>query len=294
MIREFKNILLFCACVFVLTPSFAQTETVESHNKVAMRMVGHKVLLSLGDSISRVLPIQKEGKKYKIQFASDFAFTPDDLVKTIDKVVAEKQIANHYIVEFVNCKTNEVVHSYEVGNADPDIIPCKARSQPKACYTILFTILGVKPIVIEKELKTPGVQQADSRVNFKLAIFILLFVGLIFFFWKKRQKVNKDGNLISIGAYKFDPRNMALWLKRERFELTSKESDLLYLLYSSANTTIERDVILKNVWGDEGDYIGRTLDVFISKLRKKLEGDANIKIINIRGVGYKLILNGED
>ena len=55
------------------------------------------------------------------------------------------------------------------------------------------------------------------------------------------------------------------------------------------NTTVERDVILNMVWGDEGDYVGRTLDVFISKLRKKLEADSSVKIVNIRGVGYKLV-----
>jgi DNA-binding response OmpR family regulator len=48
---------------------------------------------------------------------------------------------------------------------------------------------------------------------------------------------------------------------------------------------------LNKVWGDEGDYIGRTLDVFISKLRKKLEADSSIKIVNIRGVGYKLVMD---
>ena len=62
------------------------------------------------------------------------------------------------------------------------------------------------------------------------------------------------------------------------------------LLYQKANTTVERDIILNKVWGDEGDYVGRTLDVFISKLRKKLETDSTIKIVNIRGVGYKLVI----
>ena len=53
---------------------------------------------------------------------------------------------------------------------------------------------------------------------------------------------------------------------------------------------MEREKILATVWGDEGDYVGRTLDVFVSKLRKKLEADANVRIVNIRGVGYRLVL----
>ena len=78
--------------------------------------------------------------------------------------------------------------------------------------------------------------------------------------------------------------------EKEKTELSSKEADLLMLLYSSLNQTLERETILNKVWGDEGDYVGRTLDVFISKLRKKLEQDPEIKIVNVRGVGYKMVI----
>jgi DNA-binding response OmpR family regulator len=84
---------------------------------------------------------------------------------------------------------------------------------------------------------------------------------------------------------------MNLSFEDKIIELTSKEADLLFLLYSAANNTLERKVILNTVWGDEGDYVGRTLDVFISKLRKKLEADSNLKIVNIHGVGYKFVMN---
>jgi DNA-binding response OmpR family regulator len=94
-----------------------------------------------------------------------------------------------------------------------------------------------------------------------------------------------------LGEYYFDKRNTELIIEQQRIELTSKEADLLLLLYNAANTTVERGVILNKVWGDEGDYIGRTLDVFISKLRKKLEFDSKVKIVNIRGIGYKLVMD---
>ena len=57
------------------------------------------------------------------------------------------------------------------------------------------------------------------------------------------------------------------------------------------NKPIAREDILQRIWGDEGDYVGRTLDVFISKLRKKLAADASLKIVNLRGVGYKLVMD---
>ena len=66
---------------------------------------------------------------------------------------------------------------------------------------------------------------------------------------------------------------------------------MLDLLYVNLNQTVSREHILQVVWGDEGDYLGRTLDVFISKLRKKLDADSNLKIVNIRGIGYRMVLN---
>ena len=73
--------------------------------------------------------------------------------------------------------------------------------------------------------------------------------------------------------------------------VSSKEASLLDLLHVNLNQTVNREHILQVVWGDEGDYLGRTLDVFISKLRKKLGEDSNLKIVNIRGIGYRMVLN---
>ena len=91
--------------------------------------------------------------------------------------------------------------------------------------------------------------------------------------------------MISIGKYKFDKNNMELSFGDKTIELTSKEADLLFLLHNSANSTIERENILKKVWGDEGAYVGRTLDVFISKLRKKLEDDTHCQDRKHQGGG---------
>jgi DNA-binding response OmpR family regulator len=115
---------------------------------------------------------------------------------------------------------------------------------------------------------------------------------VFFLLWKRRNKSRIDPNLIPIGGYHFDKRNTKLLIEHQKIELTSKEADLLLLLFNAANTTVEREHILNMVWGDEGDYVGRTLDVFISKLRKKLEFDSKVKIVNIRGVGYKLVIDG--
>jgi DNA-binding winged helix-turn-helix (wHTH) protein len=292
MIPGIKIVVLICFVVVSFMPLLAQKSTTESHNNVSMRLIGHRVLLSLGDSTSRVLPIQKVGEKYKIQFATEISIDPDNLEHVINDVITEKQISQHYIVEVVHCYTQEIVHSYEIGNTTQEMLPCKGRVQPKDCYFLLLSLLDTVPKMQEQKASdAPEWQQANYRIGIIVALFVLLLLGGFSYFRKKRQTLKQSANLISIGAYKFDQLNMELLLKKERVELTSKEVDLLLLLYSSANTTVEREVILNNVWGDQGDYIGRTLDVFISKLRKKLEADTSVKIVNIRGVGYKLIVN---
>ena len=265
------------------------------HIEVALRMIGHQLLLDSKDSSTRVLPIKKEGDSYKIEFESDFQFTSGDLVATIERTMRKAKIAKSYRVQVKDCDSNLIIYSYEIGpTASSDIIPCGMRPQPKGCYSLLITLLDsypyqeVSPSTDQTDIKK---KQTDFPSNTSVIITFLLIAIFLLFLFNKKRKVKLDPNLILIGAYRFDKRNMKLTLEKIEVELSSKEADLLSLLHSSANTTLEREHILKVVWGDEGDYIGRTLDVFISKLRKKLEADPNVKIVNVRGIGYKLILN---
>jgi DNA-binding winged helix-turn-helix (wHTH) protein len=284
----------------LLSPSYGQEAPSIQHNMVVMRMIGHKILLNFGDSTSRILPIQRDGNRYKIQFENEFGFNPDNMVKIIDSVVQNGKIANHYLVEVGTCESEEVVYSYEMGIvSDSDLVPCSKRDYPKACYNFFITILtpGIEETKPGLSLDYfDGIKESGSKtenagqsISFLWMIPILMIIG-IFFFYQKKKNVT-DSDLISIGKFQFDPRNMMLLFEDSKEELTGKEADLLEVLYLSSNVTLDREMILKSVWGDEGDYVGRTLDVFISKLRKKLDKDPNIKIINIRGVGYKLVLN---
>ncbi|OJJ16869.1 hypothetical protein BKI52_33215 [marine bacterium AO1-C] len=256
-------------------------------------MIGHQMLLFSGDSTSRVLPVQKEAGRYKIQLDSDFQFAPEELVKIIDQNIKKAQIATHYLVEVEDCSNHQTIYSYEMGNSlRSNIVPCAGRKQPKACYQVFITILKE-----DQATAKPVAHQASQGTNYFLAIpltcGLLLLTGLLFFRRNGSSNTSSKSlsHIIEIGKYRLDQRNMMLVFDDKQVELSGKESDLLLLLYSAANTTLEREHILKKVWGDEGNYIGRTLDVFVSKLRKKLANDSNIKIVNIRGIGYKLILN---
>jgi DNA-binding winged helix-turn-helix (wHTH) protein len=290
-VKYLKFLFSILIVVIVFAIGISQDGEDDSHLKVAMRMIGHQVLLNCGDSTSLVLPIEKVENRYKIGFGSEIVIIPDELEEIVNNVIAKYNLAEHYYVEVEHCETKELVYSYEVKqDIDSEMMPCRGRDLPLDCYEIYIKIPDStfdKGEVLSTELQNGG----NYFTRFLLLLGLLSLFGLFIYLWKKRNRINP--NFISIGDYQFDKINMELILQEKRMELTSKEADLLYLLHSSANELIGREDILKAVWGDEGDYVGRTLDVFISKLRKKLIADPNVKIVNIRGVGYKLIINDD-
>ncbi|MFT5669159.1 MAG: DNA-binding response OmpR family regulator [Vicingaceae bacterium] len=94
----------------------------------------------------------------------------------------------------------------------------------------------------------------------------------------------------SIGAYEFDYVNQFLSLNGEDQKLTKKEADVLRMLCLHKNEVMNRELALKNIWGNDDYFNGRSMDVFISRIRKYLKQDENIQIINIHGVGFKLAI----
>ena len=98
-----------------------------------------------------------------------------------------------------------------------------------------------------------------------------------------------DQNVYHIGLYSFDVRKQILSHDGEEVKLTTKESELLRLLVANANKVLERNYALKAIWIDDNYFNARSMDVYITKLRKLLKADENVAIINIHGKGYKLI-----
>lgn len=95
---------------------------------------------------------------------------------------------------------------------------------------------------------------------------------------------------VRIGHYSFDVSKQKLQYKKEKImTLTHREAQLLFHLYTYKNELLDRAMILNKLWGSNDFFNARSMDVFISKLRKKLKQDPTVQIINVRGFGYKLI-----
>ncbi|RWW96721.1 response regulator transcription factor [Flavobacterium cerinum] len=98
---------------------------------------------------------------------------------------------------------------------------------------------------------------------------------------------HKEG--IAIGQYVFNYTRQSLKFNEEEEQLTHREAEVLLHLYKSRNEVVDKSVLLKELWGDDDFFSGRSLDVFITKLRKKLTKDDKVLIVNSRGYGYKLL-----
>lgn len=101
----------------------------------------------------------------------------------------------------------------------------------------------------------------------------------------------RSNNNIRIGAYSFDPVSQLLQFGIQTEELSAKESELLALLSRSINKVVPSLEIMQSLWGDDSYYVANSLQVFITRLRQRLKEDPSIRIVNARGVGYKLVID---
>ena len=98
-------------------------------------------------------------------------------------------------------------------------------------------------------------------------------------------------NLYKIGKYSFDYNRQILSINGVDNKLTSKEAELLIILCQNANEVVDRSVALNKIWKDDSYFNARSMDVYITKLRKYLKEDREIELLNVHGVGFKLIMN---
>lgn len=109
-----------------------------------------------------------------------------------------------------------------------------------------------------------------------------------------KGKKTRDRTLYRIGSFTFDTQKQILSREGISVKLTTKESELLGLLCAHANEILQRDYALKTIWIDDNYFNARSMDVYITKLRKHLKDDENVEIMNIHGKGYKLITPDAD
>ncbi|QEC53825.1 transcriptional regulator [Anseongella ginsenosidimutans] len=276
--------LILLAFIAVICAAFSMSGSDDfaiARREVLLRRIGHELLLQSGDSTSRVLPVKKIAEnEYQIRFENDLTFQPDSLVNTIQRLLAKDPLASDYVVNVLNCGNASVAYGYAISkNKKDDIVACIGRRQPVACYKINI------------KFKPSGIDTAKNGYLLGSLPF-LAFVGFILLrSVKPRRVLPEDGqntSMFTLGSVLFDAKDRKLIVNGKTIDLTGTETRLLHIFALCPNETIERSRLQKEIWEDEGVIVGRSLDMFISKLRKKVEVEPNIKIVAIRSKGYRL------
>ncbi|MNQ51866.1 Response regulator MprA [compost metagenome] len=277
----FGLILLLCMAVICVAFNTEDSDDFAiARREVLLRRIGHELLLQSGDSTSRVLPVKKIAEnEYQITFENELTFQTDSLINTTQRLLTKNPFVYDYVVNVLNCDNSSIAYGYAISkNKKDDIVACKGRKQPKACYRINIKF---KPTAI-----------ITAKNGYLLgSLPFLAFVGFVFLRSVKPRRALPDSqhtNMFTLGSVLFDAKNRKLITNEKKLDLTGTETRVLLIFALSPNETIERSRLQKEIWEDEGVIVGRSLDMFISKLRKKLEFDPNIKIVVIRSKGYRL------
>lgn len=251
--------------------------------KVLLRDVGHQLLLQNQDTTSLVLPIVKKNKlTYSLSFSKTLEIEPTFLVGTIKNVFNNSKLGNDYLVEVIRCSDNEVSYSYVMKeDIEEGIIPCVGRSLPKDCYNIQLSF---------KKIPYFENNQNGTIRYYWILILLVLLMAALYKIVKKRNPNGNNKEYTVIGSFYFYPEQHLLVRNRVEINLSKKEGELLQVFMMYPNQTVKREVLTKKVWEDNGVVVGRSLDTYISKLRKKLASDTSIKLTNVHGVGYKLTI----
>lgn len=280
-----KSTLLRAGLLCVITGVLAFTwvdapshdELTSERAEILMRNIGHRLLWSIGDSSSIVLPVTKVAEQtYQINMAKDFGFSHDSLISIVDESLSTAGELD-YRVRVLNCKNQQLIYGFEVMRQG-SVTPCEGRIQPRGCYAIQIALLPV-----------------TNTTTWATYAFTFFGIALLIGGWArsrppKDQQISapyREVDLVRIGDYEFDAARRLLKWKDVTAELSFREAQLLGILALHQNELVARDVLMK-VWEDEGIFVGRSLDVFMSRLRKRLQHDKRIRIIGVHGKGYQL------
>lgn len=276
----YGSLLIVILSALLLVTAQNNQKVFTALTKIALRDAGNKLLLVNGDSTSLILPVKKiEQSKYQLTFEKELIIHPDSLVSIVEKSFKKANLPIRYQIEVNQCHDFEVAYSYQKSNAmTKDIIPCSGRILPRKCYFIEVQFLNVK---------------TNTTHYYWLALLILSLISAIYFFYKKDSEIQKikeshNENGIPIGKIQFYPSESKLLYNNTEISLSKKEVELLTLFVANPNKIIKREELSKKVWEDHGVFVGRSLDTYISKLRKKLNDDESIKLTNVHGIGYML------
>jgi hypothetical protein len=282
--------------IFFIGTSFTKRSKDELFAKrvnLTIREIGHHLLLHAGDSTSRVLPVKEvSAGVFLLRFENELVFKPDTLVTVTQRILSKSGLPPDYTVTVHECSKLAIVYGFQISPKNNNVQACRGRIQPRGCYTIqiAFADLNISSFNY-------------STVSLMFSAFVLL-IGVVLIIQgvrndssaiaenRPKTPTGKDSteNLSPVGKFMFDMPGRRLLSGEQVIDLTDKEVKVLELLNANFGQLLTREELIEKIWTNEGVITGRSLDMFVSKLRKKLSGDPALRITNVHGKGYKLEL----
>jgi DNA-binding winged helix-turn-helix (wHTH) protein len=285
--------ILIAVAIFFIASSFTKPSGRDLFMKsvnLTIREIGHHLLLQAGDSTSRVLPVKEisEGV-FLLEFENEFIFKPDTLAALAQRFLAKTDLSD-YTVTVYECFKSDIVYGFQISPPTKNIEACSGRTQPKGCYNIEIAFANFNDSTND---------YTSASLILSGFLFVFSIVLIINRFGKSTSGLKKNDSeqfsinsvnsaLPNLGKFTFDLHNQKLLFGNEMIILTDKECKILELLNRNFGELTSREDLIQEVWANEGVITGRSLDMFVSKLRKKLSADPELRITNIHGRGYKL------
>lgn len=248
---------------------------------LALRRTADGLLRQSGDSTSRIPAIEQGGAgvwRVRLEQPFDYQQLPALLQASLDL----HGIRRPYEVSVRRCADATIDLGYhQLDYLQNNVVPCGGREMPEGCHFIEIKFF-----------------EKDGKKTFwvsKNGMLLLLLAGGLGLWFFRRQKskpataaVAGETNWLEFGKSRLDVAGQVLLCGNKRQTLTFRETKLLRLFADNPDRLLERDFILRQVWADEGVLVGRSVDVFVSRLRKKLAADSSVGIVAVHGVGYRL------
>jgi DNA-binding winged helix-turn-helix (wHTH) protein len=284
--------LLCFAALTALLPAFqsvfANNENVRFAEKanLALRRTAHHLLLVAGDSVTAIPAVkQLDANTFSVRIENLGEY--EKLPKLLQQSLQTQNIDRGYNVMVFNCETSELQLGYNFQDlSQKDGVACENRANEKGCFNLQVSF-------------DPITQNTTTVPESRLWIvpFVCGLAGIGLFVWKRQKQKSHlpkkeaapfQTSELHFGNSSLNSQNLILTCGNVKSQLTYREAKLLGLFVKNSNQVLERDFILKSVWEDEGIIVSRSVDVFVSRLRKLLAPDPAIKINAIHGVGYKM------
>ncbi|HAD11586.1 MAG TPA: winged helix family transcriptional regulator [Saprospirales bacterium] len=254
---------------------------------LALRRTAHLLLQAAGDSTSRIPPVEQTALyTWLIRLERNFDYTR--LPALLEASLKQHQISIPYDVSVVSCTDNTILLGYNQADIAPDqSVPCQAREMDALCNNLQVSFLA--PSKPRQALPLAG------WIISALLASVLYWLGLKR--WQPAIQSEKPAYpdthtsgvaWLTFGQSRLDVSNQRLECGQEKHHLTYREAKLLHLFVQHPNQVLERNTILDQVWADEGVLVGRSVDMFVSRLRKLLKSDETVQIVAVHGVGYRM------